>query len=226
MAKTSGTNTEVVWRPSYGPVQLRDLLGLPEWQIDRLRGDKRFPDPDLPNGRWSQDLAQRLYRRRRDLARSAGSVPDVGSFRAAEYLADRFATVVSPDTVAELARVGHLGTAGTYKGRQLYCGRSLERFDDRAVLDQAEVDGRLLNTDAVVEHLGVRPVDVGYLVDKGYLTPVDFYQGQWNSQVPLYRVGDLIALLRDDRFNWDAVRSLPRGARSPFAELPTVERSP
>jgi hypothetical protein len=41
--------------------------------------------------------------------------------------------------------------------------------------------------------------------------------------VSLYRTGDLDALLADPAIDWGAVRSTPKGRRSPLASLPTKQ---
>lgn len=212
----------IAWLNNYGRVQLRDLLGLTVWQVERLT---RFPAPDLPAGRWSTAAAKRLYRRRESLRRQAGTVPDVGVFRAAEYLAEKFGIEgLEPDVIPELVRGGYLAWAGSYKKNRLVSGLDLERFADRAVLERAAVDGRLVKAEQAEAILQVRPVDFGYLVSAGRLKPADHYRGQWSSWVPLYRSGDLQDLLADDSYDWPTVQAVRAGRRSPFAAL-TPRRS-
>ncbi len=209
----------VEWKTSYGPLQLRDLLGLAEWQMDRLRAAGKLA-PDLDRGRWSTDAAKRLYRRRARLAEQAGSIPDIGVWRAAEYLGSKFGIEkLDPDAVVELVARGHIPWAGFYKKNRLVSGLALERFDNREAVEKAQVDGCQVKTEQVAAILEVRPIDVTHLVDKGHLRPVDYYQGQWNSYVALYRYGDLVALLADDSYDWDAVRAVPAGRPSLFAKL-------
>ncbi len=217
--------TRPKWKSSYGPQQLRDLLGLAEWQMERLAGDPRFPGPDLNGRRWSMEVARQLYRRRASLAKRAGSVPDLGAWRVAELLSERFGVEVVGDTVVELARAGRIVTNGWYKGNRLYSGRSVERFTDRKALDVAAVAGRMVRDEAAVDILGCRMVDLQYLIDKGYLRARQHYTGQWGSKVPLYRTGDLHDLLADDRFDWPAVQAAGRGTRSLLSKLPPAADS-
>lgn len=214
----------VAWRDSYGPKQLRDLLGLTEWQTERL--GKAIPLPDMPRGRWSQATAKRLHRRRKALTERAGGVPDVGAHRAAEILSERLGVPVSADAVRELCRSGVIPAAGTYKGHRLYDGRAIERFDDVAVLNQAEVDGYLMPTADAMTLLGCRERDWRHLIDKGWLRPVLHVHGQWGSRMGLFRAGDLRDLRLHPDIDWDAVRAVPPGRRSLLAALPNARTSP
>lgn len=82
-------------------------------------------------------------------------------------------------------------------------------------------DGRLLTTDEVAEYLRVRRSDVDQLARRGWLVEVTRVHSGWQRRreaplVPLYRVGDLDALLADPTIDWEAVRSIPRGRPSPL----------
>jgi hypothetical protein len=217
------TGVRVPWRPSYGPMQLRDLLGLAEWQVERL--GKAIPAPDKPGGRWSQAVAKRLHRRRKALAARAGSIPDVGVYRAAEILSERLGVPVSTDGIRELRRTGIIPAAGRYKGNRLYSGRAIEAFADVAVLNQAEIDGYLMPTAEAMTLLGCRERDWRHLLAKGWLCPRLHVNGQWGSKVALFRAKDLRELRAHPDIDWDAVRAHPAGRRSLLAALPDRGRA-
>jgi hypothetical protein len=216
------TTSRVRWRNDYGPNQLRDLLGLSEWQIERL--GKSIPPPDLPGGRWSQAVAKRLHRRRKALVTRAGSIPDVGVHRAAEILSGRLAVPVSTDAIRELCRIGVIPAVGTYKRHRLYDGRALETFGDIKILNQAEIDGYLMPTAEAMTLLGCRERDWRHLLAKGWLHPRLHVAGQWGSKVALFRAKDLRDLRAHPDIDWDAVRAVTAGRKSLLAALDDVRR--
>lgn len=216
---------EPTWLTRYGPQQLRDALGLTEWQHQRATATGAVPGPDLPNGKWSGDLTRKLYHRRVAIRRHAGSIPDLGAERAAEILAQRLGVEVWPHALPELARRGLILVAGDYKGHPLYCGRTLETWSDVGEVEQANTDGELLTTDRVVDRLGVRATDVQHLRARRWLVPADWARGPFTSRrsradVPLFRAGDVTALLLSEAIDWPAVRAVGKGQRSPLAALP------
>lgn len=210
----------------YGPIQMGDRLGLTQWQIDRALTDGLIPPPD--NGaRWSAELVEDAAERVEAIKVAVGSVPDMGATRAADFLAERFCTPVPADAIPELAAVGLLPIVGDYKGNPLYCGRTLEAFTDRAAVEQAVKNGRLLTRAEAARHLGIRDSDFDHLVRAGLIVPRSYGLGPFQSRrsrpnVPLFRAGDLGTLLDRDDIDWAAVRSTPRGFQSPLAKLPTA----
>jgi hypothetical protein len=151
-------------------------------------------------------------------------MPDVGSTRAEEHLAERFPTVtVHPGTAAELARRGHLPVVGDYHG-PLYCGLTLERGMDRRKVASASTAGQLHMRDAAASILGIRPADFEHLLRAGLLTHTDTARSHWKDLVLLYRQGDLERLLRSRSIDWDDVRNTPKGRRSPLAALPDAKK--
>lgn len=158
-----------------------------------------------------------------------GTWPDMGATRAAERLSERFGLPVSADTVVELHRTGHIPRTGTYKGHQLYDGLALERFTDRAALEAARRDGRLLDRISAARHLGVRDVDFTHLTRAGLLHPATYVYSRFQPRshapaIPLYRHGDLQQLLTHPGIDWEEVRTTAKGRPSPLAHLPTAPR--
>src|SRR5205814_5835390 len=127
----------------------------------------------------------------------------------------------------ELARQGRILIVARYKGWALFCGRTLETLDAEAVpeIEAANITGELLTRDRCADRLGIRASDFGHLVDRGWIAPVDYGRGPHTPKsrapdVPLYRAGDITALLADEAIDWDGARSVQRGPRSPRAQLP------
>jgi hypothetical protein len=225
--------TEPVWKTRYGPQQLRDTLGLTEWQHQRVTAAGTIPGPDAAGGKWSGDVVRRLYPLQVAIRRSAGHVPDVGEVRAAEHLSTATGIQVEPHALPELARQGLILIVGYYKDRPLYCGRTLEAWPAArlAEIEQASVAGELLTVDRVVDRLGVRRSDVDALIARGWLRPVDWARGPYTAKkyrpdVPLYRAGDITGLLTCFDIDWDAVRAVGKGKRSPLANLPNRKEQP
>lgn len=213
------------WRTRYGPQQLRDLLGLTQWQFDRARQSHTLPPPDAPAGKWTGDVARRLYAARVGLRRHAGSVPDLGAERAADYLTGRLGVDVYPHAVHELAHQGRLLAVDDYKGNPIYCGRTLETWTAVDEIEQANIVGERFTADLAAERLGIRRADFDHLTRLGWITPVAWGRGPYTAKkyrpdVPLYRAGDITDLLNHPDIDWPAVRAVRKGARSPLANLP------
>lgn len=208
----------------YGPRQFPDALGLAGWEFARALTDGLIPGPNT-NGRWPAAVLEDARTRLDDIRAKVGDVPDLGASRAAEILTERLAVDVDPDTIIELARLGHLHEAGDYKGHQLYSGRDIAAFRDRTVLAAAEHTGRQRDRAAVARYLKVRASDVEHLIDSNWLQPITWVHSSWQRRreapaVPLFRTGDLDVLLEHPEIDWPAVRSTPRGRPSPLAKLP------
>jgi hypothetical protein len=211
-------------RPSsYGPIQLCEHLGIAQWQLERAVEMGLVPHADRSPRRWSTPVADDVQARLEEILTAIGTVSNRGGILAAEYLADKFGPRVSPDTVAELSRMGHLAEVGDYKGHPLYSGRDLEAFTDVDALAAAADRGRLMMTDPAAAYLGCRPSDFGHLVRAHWIEPAKWVHGEWDRRdhptVALYRKHDLDVLLAHPAIDWDAVRAVPKGGRSPFASL-------
>lgn len=211
----------------YGPVQMGDRLGLAQFQTERALKAGLIPPADCKQGRWSAAVVDEAAARVEEIRTAVGSVPDVGAGRAAEVLTERLGIDVDADTVVELSEKGLLPVVGDYKGWPLYCGRTLERFDDRAALEHATSQGALFTTAQAAERMRLRRSDFDHLVRAGLLTPAMYGKSVFQRRrdvpnVALYRAGDIDAVLGRDDIDWDAARSTPRGFRSPLAKLPTA----
>jgi hypothetical protein len=212
-----------------GPQQAADRLGIEPWRLDRALDLGLIP-PASAAGRWPADVLDTLAARTDEIRAATGTLPDLGAVRAADHLTTRLGVPVGPDTVTELARTGAIRRAGTYKGHPLYNGLDIERFTDRAALDRARQDGRLLDRHAAARPLGVRACDLTHLVRAGLFRPAAHvhsrYQPRsWAPEVALYRAGDLNTLLTDPTLDWTAIRATPKGRPSLLARLPRASRT-
>ncbi|MER7625788.1 hypothetical protein [Streptomyces sp. NPDC126503] len=216
-------------RADYGPRQFPDRLGLAPWEFERALTLGVIPPADV-GGRWSAAVVEDAAARIGEIRVAVGTWPDMGATRAAERLTERFGLPVAPDAVAELHRTGHLPRTGSYKGHPLYDGLALERFTDRAALEAARRDGRLLDRTSAARHLGVRDTDFTHLIGTGLLHPATYVHSRFQPRshapaVPLYRHGDLQQLLTHPGIDWEEIRTTPKGRPSPLAHLPTASPS-
>lgn len=208
----------------YGPIQAPNALGMPMWQFERAVKAGLIPPADPATGRWSADAVLTALAEVEQIKAAVGSQPDVGASRAAEMLSERFGIEVHSDVMLELDRTGLIPEVGEYKDYPLYDGRALELFYDRAALDKALVDGRLLQRAEVVDYLRVRASDVEHLLRANWLEPVTWVRSGWQRRrstpaVPLFRTADLDVLLAHPAIDWDEIRSTPAGRPSPLANL-------
>jgi len=222
---TSDTPAGPVFRSRYGPQQLRDLLGLAEFQHERAMQTGIIPRPDAAGAKWSGKVALQLYADRVGIRRHAGSVPDLGAERAADLLTARLGVQVEPHAVHELGRQGRILIVGYYKDHPLYCGRTLETWQGIDEIEQANTVGERLTADRAANRLGIRKSDFAHLVRLGWIKPVAWGRGPYTAKsyspdVPLYRAGDITDLLQDPAIDWDAARAVPAGKRSTLAALP------
>lgn len=138
--------------------------------------------------------------------------------------------IVTADGVRELARRGQLARAGWYKHWPLYDGRAIEAFADPATAEDASRAGELCTADGAAAYLGIRRTDFDHLTRAGLLERAGWCPGTWDRRgrcsVPLYRTGDLDALLTDPAIPWERVRATPPWHRSPLAQLLTARAQP
>ncbi|WP_370973878.1 hypothetical protein [Amycolatopsis sp. cg9] len=221
---TAAKNTRTRTPKDYGPIQTPTALGMPMWQFERAVKAGLIPSADPATGRWPAAVVHTALAEIEQIKAAVGSQPDVGASRAADVLAARFGIEVPADVLLELDRLGLIPEVGEYKDYPLYDGRALEHFDDRAALEKALVDGRLLQRTEVVEHLRVRASDVEHLIRANWLEPVTWVRSGRQRRrsipaVPLFRAADLEVLLDHPAIDWDAVRATPAGRPSPLAKL-------
>lgn len=157
---TAKSTTPTTQPTTYGPIQLPNRLGLTLWQFDAARRRGLVPDPDVPGGRWSQEVTDQLTGQVEDIVAVVGAEPPIGAARAASRLASRAGLEVDRDDVRVLAERGVLTACGEYEGWPLYDPRHLDQLDLAVV--GAVVDERStwmatsLSRDEVLARLGWR----------------------------------------------------------------------
>lgn len=216
-------------RAAYTSAQLANAMGWTMLQFVDACGLLLLPEPDVSRPqrlgwRWSPAVVRGLVERRDALTADLG-MGALGAYRLAEEMAERLGVDVDADAIVELSRLGHIPRAGEYRGRELYAVWAATRFTDRPALEQAMVSGRLRTTDGAARVLDVRRADVDHLVRLRWLRPARMADNPVQSRsrgqatVPLFRHGDLAALLAYEGIDWTAVRATPRGRPSPLARL-------
>lgn len=206
---------------------MSDRTALRRFQVQRALDAGLVPPPDRARG-WSAAVVNDIAARVEQIREQVGRFPDVGAERAAGVLTEWLCVDVPPTTIPELARRGALPIVGEFKGHPVYCGRALEAFiaaRDMRLLDEAIRAGELFTADGAAAVLNVRRTDFDHLVRAGLVEPTEWMHSAWQSRrsaptVPLYREGDLWELRDRTDIAWAAVRSTPKGGRSPLADLP------
>jgi len=214
----------------YGPVQLAQALGLAAFQVERGLSGGLIPPADLNGPRWSAAVVESIRSRSDKIIAAAGTLPDLGAWRAAEFLSGRFGVTVDPDIMTELDRVGVVPMVGYYKESPLYDGVALEAFTNRTTLDRAMTVGRLLTADQSAAYLKIRRADLDHLVHARWLEPVKRVRSGWQRRrdypaVALYRAGDLDVLVAHPAIDWEEIRATPSGRTSALARLTAPTRS-
>lgn len=212
-----------VSRRARGPVQMAAYLGLYQYQFERAVEAGAIPPADRARGRWSADAADDALARIEDIRAAAGTVPDLGSVRAAGILTGRLGIEVTGDGVAELGRRGLIRIRTCYRSWPVYDGRDLETFTDTGAAAEATRAGWLRTAGDAAAYLKIRRSDFGHLTRARLIKPADWGHGPYDRRgefsVPLYRTGDLDTLAARTDIDWPAVRSRTHGQRSPLAAL-------
>lgn len=215
-------------RTAHTATQLAAALGWTGRQLDEARTLRLLPDPDVsrPSSlgpRWSPRVVAGLVKRRDPLTADL-DMGTLGVHRLAKMMTERLGIDVTAAVVHELSRMGHIPRVGQYKGHPTYAVWTAARFDDPPALEQARASGRLHNAVRVSGILQVRRVDVDQLVELGWLRSVAMAENpaarrHGEALIPLYRRGDLAALLAYEAIDWPAVRAKTAGTRSLIARL-------
>lgn len=190
-------------------------------------------EPSTPSAggsswRWPIAIVDVIKPQVPQITTAVGEVPDMGVKDASDYLSRKLERDVTMDAVADLARQGLLRRWPQPNQRgdktwYYYCGVTLAAFEDNAAVSQADWAGRTLITSQVIQELDVRRADFDALLDRGWLVPLRYVRnpnGSRGSRMAIFRRGDIDDLLKDPGIDWDAVRSVPKGRRSPLAKLP------
>ncbi|RFU36614.1 hypothetical protein DZF91_37250 [Actinomadura logoneensis] len=105
---------------------LATRLGLTAWQLRLAWEHGLMPEPDLPEGRWSTDAADRCAERVEAVKTAFGEDAPLGAERAAARLAARVKLDVERADVEVLVAQDALEVVGRYRGHPLYLMRDLD----------------------------------------------------------------------------------------------------
>lgn len=224
-------------RAALNPKALAERLGIQEWQVVRAHRDGILPQKDRSAG-WSANLSDRIVAehagKTTELVDRIGRVPDMATWDVKRQWAHWFEPdEVTTDGVREVARRGLIEVAYHDREYPVFKGRSIEAFmdlpDARALLAEAVAFGRSLTADEAAVELGVRRTDFDHCVRAGLIAPMRIGRtGHWSKSrdpgCPLYRWGDVTALLELPGIDWVDVAATPKGHRSPLAKLPDAVR--
>lgn len=99
----------------------------------------------------------------------------------------------------------------------------IERLAGNEELDEDIRGARLLGPEQAAQHLEIRRVDLDYCVEAGWVGP---YTHTWiqvgrykEVKVPLFKAGDLDAMLEIPGIDWEEVRATKPGRPSPLREF-------
>lgn len=215
---------------AYDGTQLAAAMGWTKPQFADARTMLLLPKPDVSRPqrlgpRWSPTVVRGLLAAR-DALTADLHMGVLGAYRLAEEMTKRLGVDVNSSSVVELSRMGRIPRVGEYKGHAVYAVWAAVRFADLPALAQASVSSQQRTTDEVMRVLDVRRSDVNHLLRLRWLRPVRMADNPYpygGGPIAVFRHGDLAALLRYDGIDWDAVRSTPRGRRSPLATLGVCE---
>lgn len=225
-------STVVKPKRSYGIGELAQLLDVPRRQLEHALAAEIVPAPDRYSRhqrRWTKACANRLRRNVPEIRACLPPAPDLehlGAVRSAELIAARLGQDVFAYVLPELALLGHVPRAGTYKGYPLYDRRAVDTVDAHLVA-AAAITGQLLMTDEAASYLRTRTVEIDHLVRAGFLTVASRAHSRHQRHrkfptVRLFRRADLDDVNHNPDIDWAAVRKTPSGHRSPLAALASV----
>lgn len=204
--------------------QLAAALGWTALEFADARAMLLVPGPDVHRPtrlgpRWSPPVVSGLVKRRADLT-TCLAMGSLGASRLGAAMTERLGVEVDSDTIVELSRLGFIPRTGTYKDHPTYAVWSAVQFRDWPALEQARVSGALHTSTGTARVLDVRLFAVAVLIRLGWLRPALMVRNPVGpGTMPMYRHGDVTALLAYPRIDWTAVRETPKGQRSPLSRL-------
>ncbi|MEV4253360.1 hypothetical protein AB0J52_09330 [Spirillospora sp. NPDC049652] len=113
---------------------LASRLRLTAWQLRLAREHGMLPEPDLPEGRWSAEVADRCAERAEAVRAAFGEEAPIGAERAAVRLAARVRMDVERADVEVLATQDALEVIGRYRDHPLYLLRDLDALAPATVI--------------------------------------------------------------------------------------------
>lgn len=147
-------------------------------------------------------------------------VERLGVWRAAELLAEVAGIEVYADDVHDLTYAQLLTVTARFKGNDVWDVAALRELAGQPDFAQLLGEHRMLTTRQAATYLEIRPSDFGYVVAAGWICPTTT---RWRTvgrrkeiEFPLWHKRDLDAVRCLPGVNWEAVRAVKRGQRSPL----------
>ncbi|GAA2690682.1 MULTISPECIES: 3'-5' exonuclease [Actinosynnema] len=176
--------------PTYGPIQIAARIGLARWQAEVARERDLLPGPDLPSGRWSEELALKLTDQVPDIVKAVGAEHPIGASRAADHLSERAGLEITWHDVKAIAaaRPDLLPVAMEYeKGYDVHALYAVTDLDALAeqhggllagiVADRLRWTGTSQTREQAADALGVQPRELDKLpLERGPLGRYDTEQ--------------------------------------------------
>lgn len=174
---------------TFGPRQFPARIGFSPRVFNRAVHAGLIPPPDPTTRRWPAAVVEDVLTRTDEIRVAVEAEHGVGAARAAAVLSIRFDMHVEPRVLLELDRMGLIKTVGQHQGHALYDAQALKTFDDRAALQKAVHNGRLLMRDEAAKYLRIRRADLEHLLRAGLLTPAISVHASWHgNHVSGYRI--------------------------------------
>ncbi|MFC8790814.1 exonuclease domain-containing protein [Streptomyces cinereoruber] len=135
---------------------------------------------------------------------------------------------LSPDAAAERIDWHWSDLERMAKESRITAGRGgrYRITDLEALAAEADDDRYVTAQSAVKDVLEVRESDWRYIESAGWISPAETFEREVGRRrtvtAPLYRLGDVRALLERPGIDWEAVRACPRGRPSPLREHVTL----
>ncbi len=212
----------------YHPFQAAKLLHVTDAQFTWARHAKLIPPPDASETTWLRATVEAM-----NAEKIARALPQpVGTHHAAGLIAAALGTPNPPNgpmivkawTVERFVRRGLLTRLGS--SPTLLHPMQVERLCRRKGVAGLVAQETPLGPEQAAVRLGIRRADFDHVVRLGWVKAVDSWEVQFGTSkagavdVPIYRSGDVDAIPRRRKtVDWEKLRGLGKGQRSPLAKL-------
>lgn len=146
----------------------------------------------------------------------------VGAWRASELLTAAAGRTVHPDTVPDLVAAGLLTQVGKFRGNPLYDAAAVRELGARPDFGELLYDHQLLGPNQAAVRLEIRRIDFDYVIAAGWLTPAAVRSSKVSRRkwidFPVYHPREVDALRDLPGVDWESVRGVKPGSRSPLRE--------
>jgi hypothetical protein len=219
-------------RTEYDAQQAAGRLKVPIAAFRWARHAGVIPPPDANSSQWTRATVEGM-----DPDAIRASLPNgpISGGQAADRIAETLGTpnqpgekpTVSTFLVRRLIDRGLLTDLTTNADHELVSPEQVTEVRARPDLAQLAAADAPLGPDQAAEHLRVRRVDFDYMhLRLGWVTPAEWREVRFGTsragavEVPIFRTADIDALPRArTEIDWDELRSVGKGQRSPLIHL-------